>query len=66
MKELSDYVNNLEGEFLFVGIPKQSYFNSDKYLNYFEDGLEWWGAASISIYDKELNRYIVIFASATD
>ena len=37
-----------------------------EWSNYFEDGLEWWGAASISIYDKELNRYIVIFASATD
>ena len=34
--------------------------------NYFEDGLEWWGAAAISIYDKELNRYVIIFASATD
>ncbi len=34
--------------------------------NYFEDGLEWWGAAAISIYDKQLNRYIIILASSTD
>ena len=34
--------------------------------NYFDEGLEWWGAASISIYDKALDRYVVIFASSTD
>ena len=34
--------------------------------NYFEDGLEWWGAAAISIYDKMLDRYIIILASSTD
>ena len=34
--------------------------------NYFEDGLEWWGARCVSIYDKELNRFVIIAASSTD
>lgn len=34
--------------------------------NYFEDGLEWWGARCISIYDKSCDRFIVIAASITD
>ena len=34
--------------------------------NYFDDGLEWWGAAAISIYDKLLDRYVIILASSTD
>ena len=34
--------------------------------NYFDDGHEWWGAACWSIYDKRMNRYAVIMASATD
>ncbi len=34
--------------------------------NYFDDGKEWWGAAAISIYDRLLDRYIIIFASSTD
>ena len=34
--------------------------------NYFDDGCEWWGTACWSIYDKRLNRYIVIMASTTD
>ena len=37
-----------------------------EWSNYFDDGLEWWGAAAISIYDKILDRYIIILASATD
>lgn len=37
-----------------------------EWSNYFDDGLEWWGAAAISIYDKLLDRYVVIFASSTD
>ena len=39
---------------------------SVEWSNFFDDGLEWWGAAAISIYDKLLDRYIIIFASATD
>lgn len=34
--------------------------------NYFDDGHEYWGAACWSIYDKSMNRYAVIMASATD
>ena len=37
-----------------------------EWSNYFDDGLEWWGAAAISIYDKSLNRYVIILASSTD
>ena len=39
---------------------------STDWSDYFEDGLEWWGARCVSIYDKSLNRFIVIGASATD
>ena len=33
---------------------------------YFDDGHEWWGTACWSVYDKRMNRYIVIMAEATD
>lgn len=34
--------------------------------NYFDDGHEWWGAACWSVYDKYLNRFVVMFAATTD
>lgn len=34
--------------------------------NYFDDGREWWGTACWSVYDAHLDRYVVLFASATD
>ena len=34
--------------------------------NYFDDGHEWWGTACWSVYDRKMNRYVVILASATD
>ncbi len=34
--------------------------------DYFDDGREWWGTACWSVYDKRLNRYVVILAAATD
>ncbi|MBP3866844.1 MAG: hypothetical protein J6D25_03425 [Eggerthellaceae bacterium] len=34
--------------------------------NYFDAGHEWWGAACWSAYDRHLNRFAVLFASATD
>lgn len=34
--------------------------------NYFEAGHEWWGTACWSVYDRHMNRYVVILASATD
>ncbi|MCQ2471673.1 MAG: hypothetical protein MJ147_06515 [Clostridia bacterium] len=40
-------------------------WNTD-WSNYFDDGHEWWGAACWSIYDRILNRYVVIMASTTD
>ncbi len=34
--------------------------------SYFDEGHEWWGAACWSVYDKQMNRYVVILASTTD
>ncbi len=34
--------------------------------NYFDDGHEWWGTACWSVYDRSLDRYVVIMASDTD
>ena len=39
---------------------------STDFSSYFDDGLEWWGAFCVSIYDKINDRYIVIGASQTD
>ncbi|MBQ7669868.1 MAG: hypothetical protein IJS45_04005 [Clostridia bacterium] len=33
---------------------------------YFDEGNEWWGALCLSVYDKSLDRFVVIMASATD
>ena len=34
--------------------------------DYFDDGHEWWGANCWSVYDKEMKRFVILFASATD
>ena len=34
--------------------------------DYFDDGREWWGTLCLTVYDKTLNRFVVITASATD
>ena len=34
--------------------------------DYFDDGHEWWGALCATVYDKSLDRFVVIMASATD
>ena len=34
--------------------------------SYFDDGHEWWGTACWSVYDKRMNRYVVIMALDTD
>lgn len=39
---------------------------NDDFSNYFDDGKEWWGTALWSIYDKWMNRFVVIGASLTD
>lgn len=59
-----EYINNL----LFPkGFDNLEIFEwSTNWSNYFDDGLEWWGARCISIYDKNMNRFVVIGASATD
>lgn len=39
---------------------------NDNFSNYFDDGKEWWGTALWSIYDKWMNRFVIIGASLTD
>lgn len=39
---------------------------NDDFSNYFDDGKEWWGTALWSIYDKWMNRFVIIGASLTD
>ncbi len=34
--------------------------------DFFDDGHEWWGALCLTVYDKSLDRFVVILASATD
>lgn len=33
---------------------------------YFDEGREWWGTLCVTAYDKSLDRFVVIMASATD
>ena len=33
---------------------------------YFDEGHEWWGALCLTVYDKTLDRFVIIMASATD
>lgn len=39
---------------------------NDDFSDYFDDGREWWGNALWSVYDKWMNRFVVIGASLTD
>ncbi len=39
---------------------------STEWSDYFDDGHEWWGALCLSVYDKTLERFVIIMASATD
>lgn len=34
--------------------------------DYFDEGHEWWGTLCLTVYDKSLDRFVVIMASATD
>ena len=36
------------------------------WLEYFDEGNEWWGALCLTVYDESLDRFVVIMASATD
>lgn len=40
IKDLNNHINKNKGKFLFVGIPTQSYFNSDKYIYPFNNGYQ--------------------------
>ena len=33
---------------------------------YFDEGHEWWGVLCLTVYDRTLDRFVVIMASATD
>lgn len=33
---------------------------------YFDEGHEWWGALCLTVYDKTLDRFVIIMASASD
>lgn len=39
---------------------------STDWSDYFDEGHEWWGALCLTVYDRTLDRYAVILASATD
>lgn len=39
---------------------------NDDFSNYFDDGKDWWGTAMWSIYDKWMNRFVIIGASLAD
>ena len=39
---------------------------STDWSDYFDDGHEWWGAMCCTVYDRSLDRYVVMLASATD
>ena len=39
---------------------------STDWSEYFDDGREWWGTLCLTVYDKSLDRFAVILASATD
>lgn len=39
---------------------------STDWAEYFDDGREWWGTLCVTVYDRNLDRYVVITAAATD
>ena len=39
---------------------------STDWSEYFDEGREWWGTLCLTVYDKNLDRFAVIMASATD
>ena len=34
--------------------------------DYFDEGHEWWGALCLTVYDRSMDRFVAIMASATD
>ncbi len=55
-------------EFLFPnGTDKLDIYEwSTDWSDFFDDGHEWYGACCWSIYDKSMDRYVVMLVSATD
>ena len=39
---------------------------STDWSDYFDDGHEWYGACCWSVYDKSMDRFVVMLVSATD
>ena len=39
---------------------------STDFSDYFDEGHEWWGAMCYTVYDRAMDRYAVLLASATD
>ena len=44
----------------------EAYQWTTDWSDYFDDGHEWWGALCLTVYDRSLDRFAVILASATD
>lgn len=44
----------------------EAYRWTTDWSEYFDDGREWWGTLCLTVYDKSLDRFAVILASATD
>ena len=44
----------------------QVYEWTTDWSEYFDEGREWWGTLCLTVYDKTLDRFVVIMASATD
>ncbi len=44
----------------------EAYEWTTDWSDYFDEGHEWWGALCNTVYDKTLDRFAVILASATD
>ena len=53
---------------LFPGGTDESevYRWTTDWSEYFDEGHEWWGALCLTVYDKTLDRFVIIMASATD
>jgi hypothetical protein len=49
------------------GVYDTEIFSWDHYWSeYFDDGNEWWGCMYYTVYDRAMDRFVVIAASATD
>ena len=44
----------------------EAYEWTTDWSEFFDDGHEWWGALCDTVYDKALDRFVVILASSTD